>query len=424
MSAKSETLLKLFSKRITNRVGRGSFLDKVFVLEVLRERVMFVGRGMSKVTNLITSLGDGGAEATLVKLVSHPGPTVHSVLALMAGGKYFQRLVRQGIIVETLRMKRGVLKVSDFLSLVRYLRKSRSELVMTWLHHSDLLSVFWSLLPRSPHVIWNVRVEPLEWRQHPKLRLILLILAVASHFVPRQIVYCSESARSAHQRIGYTRKLGVVVNNGYDFPRIDHRRLESATNRANEDIPTTFGTLGRYAHQKDYGTLFSALAELKLQGHSFSLEMAGNGMSYENLELVALLDAHGISDKTKLLGQVPSFASVFPRWDIYVSSSTNEGFQNSLAEAAGFGLICVSTDVGAAREILGGTEFLVPARSHRRLAEKLKEAMKMTGDERRQVSLDQQNHVRREFSSERMLANYERVIAEVRERLPKRTTPD
>ena len=368
---------------------------------------------MSKVVHLITSLGDGGAEATLAKLVSHPGPTMHSVLALMDGGKYFQPLSRQGVEIETLRMKRGVLTPNNFLSLIRHIRQLRTKLVMTWLHHSDLLSVFWTCLPRSPQVVWNVRVEPLSWRQHPKLRTMLIVLAVASHFVPRQIIYCSESAKTAHQKIGYTKKIGVVVNNGYDFPPIDYRRLENSTNRATQNTPIIFGTLGRYAHQKDYGTLFRALADLKLQGFEFSLEMAGNGMSNDNLNLVRLLDSHGITSSTKLLGQVPSYVSVFPRWDIYVSSSINEGFQNALAEAAGFGLICVSTDVGASREILGGPEFLVEARSYRQLAEKLKATAKMSGEERKRVSLYQQIRVRREFSSESMLAKYEKVIADV-----------
>ena len=52
-----------------------------------------------KILNIITSLGDGGAEATLCKILSaNKNHHDHFVICLMGKGKYGEKLINEGSI--------------------------------------------------------------------------------------------------------------------------------------------------------------------------------------------------------------------------------------------------------------------------------------------------------------------------------------
>ncbi|MFD3451555.1 GT4 family glycosyltransferase PelF [Streptomyces sp. NPDC058691] len=65
----------------------------------------------------------------------------------------------------------------------------------------------------------------------------------------------------------------------------------------------------------------------------------------------------------------PGLADAYAAGDVVVLSSIVEGFPLSLVEAMFCGRATVSTDVGAVREVIGGTGLVVPPRNPRALAE-------------------------------------------------------
>ncbi|WP_369201871.1 DUF3492 domain-containing protein [Streptomyces sp. PU-14G] len=66
---------------------------------------------------------------------------------------------------------------------------------------------------------------------------------------------------------------------------------------------------------------------------------------------------------------VPTLADAYAAGDVVVLSSAVEGFPVSLVEAMFCGRATVSTEVGAVREVIGGTGLVVPPRDPRALAE-------------------------------------------------------
>lgn len=66
---------------------------------------------------------------------------------------------------------------------------------------------------------------------------------------------------------------------------------------------------------------------------------------------------------------VPTLADAYGTGGVVVLSSVMEGFPVSLVEAMFCGRATVSTDVGAVREVIGGTGLVVPPRDPRALAE-------------------------------------------------------
>lgn len=85
-------------------------------------------------------------------------------------------------------------------------------------------------------------------------------------------------------------------------------------------------------------------------------------------------DAHAVGENPVSFEEIgspgaPEPADAYAAGDVVVLSSSAEGFPLSLVEAMFCGRPTVSTDVGAVREVIGGTGLVVPPRNPRALAE-------------------------------------------------------
>ncbi|WUH91132.1 DUF3492 domain-containing protein [Streptomyces sp. NBC_00433] len=85
-------------------------------------------------------------------------------------------------------------------------------------------------------------------------------------------------------------------------------------------------------------------------------------------------DAHAVGENPVSFEEIgspgaPEPADAYAAGDVVVLSSSAEGFPLSLVEAMFCGRPTVSTDVGAVREVIGGTGLVVPPRNPRALAD-------------------------------------------------------
>lgn len=141
-----------------------------------------------------------------------------------------------------------------------------------------------------------------------------------------------------------------------------------------DEVPVVLGA-GRLDKAKDFPTLIRAFAKLRAKRPA-RLMIIGEGKEREKLErLITSLD---LDDDV----QLPGFqANPFPFMkaaDLFVLSSTNEGFGNVLVEALASGCSIVSTDCpGGPSEILGGGRFgrLVPVADPNTLADAIETAL-------------------------------------------------
>lgn len=85
-------------------------------------------------------------------------------------------------------------------------------------------------------------------------------------------------------------------------------------------------------------------------------------------------DTHAVGESPVAFEEIgspgaPELADAYAAGDVVLLSSSAEGFPLSLVEAMFCGRATVSTDVGAVREVIGGTGLLVPPRNPKALAE-------------------------------------------------------
>jgi hypothetical protein len=157
-----------------------------------------------KVLHVITSLGQGGAEGCLVRLVLADSGNTHIVVSLLDEGIHGAALRAGGIRVHSLRLPRGRVTPGAFFRLVQILKNERPDVVQTWLYHADFLGGVAARLSGVRRVFWGIRNTLIDPVKAPVSTVwVVRICAWLSRWIPTRIVSCSETASLEHARIGY-----------------------------------------------------------------------------------------------------------------------------------------------------------------------------------------------------------------------------
>jgi glycosyltransferase involved in cell wall biosynthesis len=349
-----------------------------------------------KVLHVISSLGVGGAEAMLTKLLHATAAQADAtVVSLTGDGPIGERIRALGVETAFLGMRRGLPDPRGILALAREMRRFGPDVVQTWMYHADLIGGLASLLVGRPPVIWGIRNADLDqetarWTTRQTLR----VCAQFSGALPARIVSCSERARDFHVARGYCADKMVVIPNGFDLDafRPDPGARESV--RRELSIPPeapVVGMVARYHPMKDFGNFARAAALTSRDVPGLRLLLCGDGVTANNAELTGCLRDAGVLERTHLLGRRDDVRRILAALDLFTLSSATEGFPNVLGEAMSCGIPCVATDAGDSRWILGEIGRIVPVRSPDALASAWREALRLenatrarTGEQGRQ----------------------------------------
>jgi len=106
--------------------------------------------------------------------------------------------------------------------------------------------------------------------------------------------------------------------------------------------------------------------------------MCGDRITQDNDELTAEIRRNGLGNCVFQLGRRRDVNFLMAAATLVVSSSLSEGFPNVIAEAMACGTICVATDVGDTREIMGEFGLIVPPGDPGQLADAILGALAVT----------------------------------------------
>tara|TARA_Y200000002_G_scaffold131739_1_gene108553 strand:+ start:36573 stop:37688 length:1116 start_codon:yes stop_codon:yes gene_type:complete len=326
-----------------------------------------------KVLHIITSLGSGGTEGMLYRLIQASSKSVeHSVICLKKGGKYESLFKKDGLDLIVIDLKfssliKGIIQIYKF-SLSK--RKQGYQIITSWLYHADFVAWFVKLICRYKFLAWNIRSSKLQRRRLSfKNWLNFKILAMLSHFGVNKIISCSKATLEIHKKIGYRDDIFTFIPNGYFIDQNKYFNKEFK----NYDGIYRICMVARWHPQKDFENLFKALSLLK-SNISFHLKIAGSETGPDNQEIVNLLKKYKIEKFCTLMGEVDDVQTVYQKSHVNVlSSAFGETFPNVLSESMLNFTPCVSTDVGDANNILADVGFIVPVGNSKALADALKE---------------------------------------------------
>ncbi|MFF5702116.1 DUF3492 domain-containing protein [Streptomyces sp. NPDC012794] len=186
-------------------------------------------------------------------------------------------------------------------------------------------------------------------------------------------------ARRWQERCGASRERLRTV-----YPGMEADRFATVGEDPGRGDPDTLVWVGRVEPAKDLIALLHAFAEVRRAAPHSRLRIfasaAAPGYLADCRSLAAQLfpdeaaDARTVGESPVTFEEIggpeaPTPADAYGAGRIVLLSSVIEGFPITLAEAMFCGRATVSTDVGAVREVIGGTGLVVPPRNPRALAE-------------------------------------------------------
>ncbi|MBL0170010.1 MAG: glycosyltransferase [Gemmatimonadaceae bacterium] len=334
---------------------------------------LVVDAARPRILHIITGLGTGGAEASLLRVIARSTPdATHAVVSLTTAGTRGVELQTLGIDVHTLGLARGAIAPRALGALRRLVREFRPTAVQGWMYHGNLAASLLALSgAHTGPVLWNVRHALDAWSEESRvLRAIIRVSALIAR-QPRRIVYNSHRSASQHMARGYTAASTCVIPNGVDIDRFRPDRNARIRIRQELGIPSqafVVGLIARVDPLKDHDTFLDAVKRHATADRDTWYLLAGTGTAPGQLgargpldvRIRRLMSAHPeLVSRVLRLGERRDIPAVMNACDVVTLSSRSEGSPNAITEAMACGVPCVVTDVGDAAHMVGDTGMVV-----------------------------------------------------------------
>jgi glycosyltransferase involved in cell wall biosynthesis len=281
----------------------------------------------------------------------------------------------------------------SILKLHKLLKTLHPDFIFSWMYHANFVTGLAKLFPsvKAP-LIWGVRHSLDDLKGEGISTKLAIYAGRALKNLPDKTIYCANKAMQQHIEFGYSPKdKSIYIPNGYSFEEYN-ARIFSQYN-------LVIGAAGRFHEAKDYYTLFKAVAPILAANKNVKLKIAGRDVNCQNTMIQSYIKELAINScQIELLGQINNMPEFYRSVDFFVLSSKTEGFPNVLAEAAGYGCITFSTNVGDASVILNDESRLVTIGDSKALESLLVEYLGKSAEELSVISKKASNFIRTTYS--------------------------
>lgn len=374
-----------------------------------------------RILHIITSLGTGGAEIMLQKLIRALKPQQYSasVISLTSISIIGDELRREGVPVQALGGRGGVLLPHQFWTLLRAYRSARPDVVHSWMYHANVAAqVLVRLTADSvrPCLITSVRGAIHAPQEQKRLtRLVRRIDARLSGTAER-IVFNSLRSAEQHAALGYDRKKVRVIPNSFDTEAFQPMPSERARIRRQLGYADAVlvGLVARFHPLKGHRTFLEAASLVAQRQPHCKFLLVGRGCDAKNEQLMRWIRELSLTDRVIALGERRDVAAIDNALDIAVCASISESFPNAIGEAMACGVPCVVTDVGDCPYLIGDPTYVVPARNPQALADAILHLTGLPPDTRAALGAGARARVLGEFSTERIAGQFVELYEECR----------
>ncbi|MES2119071.1 MAG: glycosyltransferase [Pseudomonadota bacterium] len=364
-----------------------------------------------RVVHVVTGLGLGGAETVMSRVIGASPDVAHEVISLGGRQWYSAILEERGIPVHHANMHS--ISPLGLMRIARIIRASRADVVQCWMYRANLVG---GLAGRMSGVrsIWNIRVsEP--GRLGAGTLSVAYLGGMLERWIPDFVISCSERSTVEHRKLGYGRRPGTVIANGYDpkllFPD-DKARTASRKALGVDRDRFLIGTISRWHTQKDLPTFLKALRLLADRDVPVTCILLGVGLEKSNNDFMGAVAAAGCSDLVVPLGKRGDVPELARAMDLHVLCSIAEGFPNAVAETMLSGTPNVVTDVGDSAMIVADTGWVVRPGDAEALADAMEQAYQELRSAPRKWATRKRktrDRIADNFSLDRMVDSYKKV---------------
>ena len=307
---------------------------------------------------IIPSIGYGGAESFLVRLIPHM--KYENIIITLFNTKYDKdRLKNIKVKYITLDPLRTSIKdLYSFFQLAFSLNKK--DIIFSWLYIADLFASFLKifLFWKKFKLIWNVRNTIIDIHQYSLASYFsYLILKSLLYRIPNKIIFNSKESMNQHKKNGKDEKKCFLIHNGFT-------RHASINKKKNKNTSFSIIYVARLHKQKNHKLLFESLKILseKYKFH-FNVHLVGKNIDRNNFKLIQKLKELNIYQNIILHGLLDqaSVHELFSKCDItLLLSNYGESFPNVIAEAMLYGTFPIATNIGETSNIVGSFGDIIP----------------------------------------------------------------
>lgn len=339
------------------------------------------------------SMSKGGAETQLLKIALFLKSKHHKalIISLKPIDEFNGDIRKSGLEVLFLRnwFRHPFSNISI---LYKTIRRFRPDVVIAFMF---IAIIFARLLKLSFKfkLISTIRISviPRKWYLAFKL----------TRALDDAVVYNSFASMVNFEKQKLVSKEGIVIHNGITIP--EH-------NKAIEELGNNFRwvCIGHFRWNKDYLTLFKAIALLKHR--NFTVDIIGdlNGelwphKTIEELEIQRHVNIMGFKQEAhKYLGES----------DAFVLSSFSEGMPNAILEAMAHAKPTVVTDIDGNHELVENAQcgLLCEKQNEQDMASNMLKIMDMSVADRCALGSNGQSHIKTRFSEEKVMGEWMQLI--------------
>ncbi len=315
---------------------------------------------------LARSMDLGGAERQLAILAPGLRRMGHQVkVAVFYGGGPLESALDAGGVPVIHLGKKGRWDIIGFLAnLTKTVKKENPEVLHGWLGIPNVLTALLKPLFPKSRIIWAVRSSYMDWKKYDWPPRLAFRLEGWFSGMADLIICNSRAGMEYSKQRGLPESKLLVIANGIDTQSFSPN-LEAGENVRREwrvqRKEKLIGLVGRLDPMKDHPTFLKAAALLHREENGLRFVCVGDGPEPYASGLLSLGKSLGLGSGLIWAGERNDMPSVYNALDLLVSSSSGEGFPNTVAEAMASGVPCVVTDVGDAARIVGETGVVVPA---------------------------------------------------------------
>ena len=333
-----------------------------------------------KILHIITDLEIGGAEMMLCRLLERLDAQRFqaTVLALSDRGPLADCLEALRVPVYAANLRGNPYRA--LVTLRQVLRQTQPDLLQGWMYHGNLvaqlLALSWRVCgvsQRNSRLPCCLSIHNALYSLRSEKRLTQLVLYSSGWLSPlaAATIFVSRVSAEQHYALGYSRSRSLIIPNGVDCDRFMPDPAARDQVRQALELPKSallIGLVARFHPQKDHGNFLQAAAHLAAQQPEAYFLLCGAGVEPRNPVLSAQVQALGLTERVRLLGDRSDIPHLTAALDIACLASNSEAFPLVVLEAMACGVPCVVTAVGDAPWVVGETGKVVPPRDPAALA--------------------------------------------------------
>lgn len=357
----------------------------------------------------------------LISGLSEQGCTVHLFGTISKFTSYNRFVKNNGYRQNRVFKALYLFKYSVLLSLFKSSKKKQLQFYLKAEQRDDLYSKvkYYPVLYHEPdifHLQWAKGIAEWFWVENFGIKLVLSLRGAHINYSPIADLELAEAYRKYFPKVsGFHAVSKAIAEEAkiygakpekikivYSGLQLEHFKKEKQNKKQNQVYEII--SVGRPHWIKGYHYALDACKILKSKGLIFKYTIVGGANDIELLYQRKDLD---MQDEVMLLGQEPfkDIKSRIRSADLLLLPSVEEGIANVVLEAMALKTIVLSTDCGGMKEVItdGKNGFMVPIRSPKSIAEKIKLIISLTDDEKHRVRESALKTIQIQYAEDKMV---------------------